>query len=153
MLTIWLPALVISMLCSPTSFAYSEERVGQVGPFTILRVYEGNDSTRCTAHIGSGQSFFRMSISYDKKYSISTPAVRKNSNLIMYVDPPDGNDISFAAQSDGRRTWGFMDAQQFRNFLRIKNEISVQVDGVKFNYLLGNTSLAEVARKTEQCNR
>jgi hypothetical protein len=107
---------------------------------------------RCVASLGSGQSVLRLSISYDKKYMISTPGVGKNSNLIMYIEPVDGDDISFNAQSDGRRTWGSLDAQQFRNFLRIKNEISVQVDGVKFNYLIGNTSLAEVARKTEQCN-
>ena len=124
-----------------------------MGPFTILRVYDGNDSTRCVATIGSGPSVFRLSISYDKKYAISVPGVRKNSKLIMYIDPPDGDDISFAAQSNGSRSWGDMDAKQFRNFLRIKNEISVQVDGVKFNYLIGTTSLAEVARRTEQCNR
>jgi hypothetical protein len=148
-----LTTLAISMLFSSTGFAASEEKVGQVGLFTILRIFEGNDSTRCIASIGSGQSVLRLSISYDKKYAISTPGVRKNSKLIMYIDPPDGDDISFAAQSDGKRSWGSMDAGQFRNFLRIKNEISVQVDGVKFNYPIGTTSLAEVAKKTEQCNK
>jgi hypothetical protein len=146
----WIP-LALAMLCSSNSFA-RDEKVGQVGPFSILRVYDGNDSTRCIFSIGSGQSVLRVSISYDKKYLISVPGVRKASNLIMYIDPPDGDDISFGAQSDGMRSWGGMSASQFRNFLRIKNEISVEVDGVRFNYLIGNTSLAEVARKTEQCN-
>lgn len=148
-----LMTLALSTLCSSTSFARSEERAGQVGPFTILRVYDGNNSTRCVASIGSGQSVMRISISYDKKYAISVPGVRKNAKLIMYIEPPDGDDISFAATSDGNRSWGDIDAKQFRNFLRIKNEISVQIDGVKFNYLIGSTSLAEVARKTEQCNK
>jgi hypothetical protein len=145
--------LFISLLFSSNSFAQSEERVDQVGPFTIFRVFDGNDSTRCVASIRNGQSVFRFSISYDKKYSMSAPGVRKNSNLIMYVEPPDGDDISFTAQSDGNRSWGSLDAKQFRNFLRIKNNIVVYVDNVKFNYPIGNTSLAEVARKTEQCNR
>ena len=148
-----LGTLVVSMLCSSNSFARAEEKAGQVGPFTIFRVYDGNDSTRCVASIGSGQSVLRISISYDKKYAISVPGVRKNAKLMMYIEPPDGDDISFAATSDGNRSWGDIDAKQFRSFLRIKNEISVQIDGVKFNYLIGNTSLAEVARKTEQCNK
>jgi hypothetical protein len=51
------------------------------------------------------------------------------------------------------RSWGNVDTKQFRNFLRIKEGIVVFVDDVKFGYRIGNTSLAEVARKTEQCNR
>jgi hypothetical protein len=78
---------------------------------------------------------------------------RRNAKLPMYVEPPDGDDISFPAQSDGNRSWGSMDAGQFRNFLRIKNTIVVTVDKVTFSYPIGSTSLAEVARRLEQCNK
>lgn len=148
-----LATLAVSMLGSAGSFARAEEKFGQVGPFTILKVYDGNDSTRCVASIRSGKSVLRISMSYDKKYSISVPGVLKNAKLIMYIDQPDGDDISFAAQSDGTRSWGDLDANQFRNFLRIKNEISVQIDGVKFKYPIGKTALADVAKKAEQCNQ
>jgi hypothetical protein len=145
-------ALAVALLGSTSSFA-REERVGQYGSFTILRVYDGNDSTRCVAATGSGQSTMRVSVSYDKQYAISVPGVRRNNKLLMYVEPPDGDDISFAAQSDGNRSWGSLNAAQFRNFLRIKDAIVVSVDGVTFSYPIGSTSLPELNRRLEQCNR
>ncbi len=145
-------ALAVILLGSTSSFA-RDERVGQYGPFSILRVYDGNDTTRCVAATGSGQSTMRVSVSYDKKYAISVPGVRRNNKLLMYVEPPDGDDISFPALSDGNRSWGSLDAAQFRNFLRIKNNIVITVDGVTFSYPIGSTSLSELNKRLEQCNR
>jgi hypothetical protein len=147
-----LGAIAISMFCSSASFARNEEKVGQVGPFTILRVYDGNDSLRCVAALGSGRSLFRFSVSYDKKYAISVPGVAKSNNLMMYIEAPESDDISFPARSDGTRTFGDLDAKQFRNFLRNKKEIVVHVENTKYVFPIGNTSLAEVAKRTEQCN-
>jgi hypothetical protein len=149
----FLGVAAISAIFNSVSYARGEDKVGQVGPFTILRVYDGNDTTRCVAALGSGTSLFRFSISYDKKYAISVPGVAKSNKLIMYIEPPDGDDISFPARSDGDRTFGDVDAKQFRNFLRIKNQIVVMVENKRFAFPIGNTALPEVARKTEECNK
>jgi hypothetical protein len=81
------------------------------------------------------------------------PGVARKANLLMYVEPPDGDDISFPGQSDGNRSWGSLNASQFRNFLRIRENIVVMVDNVAFSFQIGSTSLPELARRLDQCNQ
>ncbi len=140
-------------LTGTESLANTNQKFGNVGPFEIIRIYEGNDYTRCAASMGKGNGMLRISYTYDGKTIVSVPGTKKSDTLIMYMDPPGdvGYDLSFPAKSDGSRSWADIDTQQLKTVLRIKKVISVQIDGKKFAWNIGNTSLVDVLAKVKQC--
>lgn len=157
-------AIVASWLVCATALVGTEvrantnEKFATVGPFEIIRIYEGQDFTRCAASLGQGSGMLRIAYNAERKYTVSVPGVKKSSNLMMYIEgPEDVDDISFKAQSDGNRTWGNLDKQQVKDFARTKKQIRVFVnqdnspDQKTFTWAIGNTSLAEVVSKVEQC--
>lgn len=157
-------AIVVPWLVCATALVDTEarantnEKFATVGPFEIIRIYEGQDFTRCAASLGQGSGMLRIAYNAERKYTVSVPGVKKSSDLMMYIEgPEDVDDISFKAQSDGNRTWGNLDKKQVKDFVRTKKQIRVFVnqdnspDQKTFTWPIGNTSLAEVVSKVEQC--
>lgn len=136
------------------------EKFATVGPFEIIRIYEGGgqDYTRCAASMGKGNGMLRIAHTHDGKTIISVPGVSKRADLMMYITPSgNDDDLSFAAQTDGNRSWADIDSHQLKTFLQIKKVIEVQLGqsdtpGMKkFSWDIGNTSLVGVLAKVKQC--
>ena len=149
-----------TVMGTPATAANVNEKFGVVGPFEIIRIYEGGgqDYTRCAASMGKGNGMLRISYTHDGKTVISVPGVSRRANLMMYVTPSGNeNDLSFAAETDSNRSWAEIDNNQLKIFLRIKKTIEVQVGqsgtpGAKtFSWNIGNTSLTDVLAKVKQC--
>jgi hypothetical protein len=143
------------MSLSTASYAITTEKFSTVGSFDVVRAYDGNDYTRCYATLGSGRTMVRFGYSIvTKQFAITVPGNRKFKGVTMYVEPLDGDDLTFPAESDGTRTWAFMGvrgAQQLERFLRVRDKITVHIDNASYNFPIGKTSMTEVANQLQQC--
>ncbi|WP_295442491.1 hypothetical protein [uncultured Thiodictyon sp.] len=133
--------------------AAKETKVGQVGPFAIIKFTDDWDGkfNRCIASLDPLPTMLRFSLNNKRMYSVSVPAVATVPNpLVLIFDFNFANQgaYSYDAKTDGKRLWAFFDEANLADIIKkgpAKLVIKVGQKTFQWSYPKGTLEKAIVA--------
>jgi hypothetical protein len=149
-------ALILSLLITPvlsaTTAQAEEKKVGRVGDFDIVAIFDKGKFDRCAASSKNGTGMLRLAFTKRHVYSLSIPGVKNSGKQIISLTFDNGATLSYEATgANDSRAWVALDDQSTQAFLNAKESLDIDFAGQHFSWLLYNQTMEDMFITIENC--
>lgn len=144
--------LFISLLVPAAQAQRRDERVGNVGNVTVLRVWEGGRFDRCYGMVPGIGGGARLFWNVRRDYILTVPGVGTGQALNVAISTPRGM-IQTGGAIAGGRTVITLNQRQAEQLMSLRRAFEVDVQGTIFPYTLQGVTMEDVFVAVENCAR